>query len=120
LIDIIERRRDEREAGSYTAYLFDSGLDKILKKLGEECAETLIAAKNLAAVRVAAAPADGAVAGESEKRGELVGEIGDLLYHLAVMMVAQGIGADDVAALLRGRMAKTGNLKTGKNIDRNT
>ena len=60
------------QEGSYTCYLFDKGLDKILKKVGEECAETIIAAKN----------------GRQE---ETVGEISDLIYHLTVMMAQQNI-----------------------------
>ena len=63
---------DQPQEGSYTCYLFDKGLDKILKKVGEECAETIIAAKN----------------GRQE---ETVGEISDLIYHLTVMMAQQNI-----------------------------
>jgi len=98
----IAARRAEKEEGSYTAYLFEKGLDKILKKVGEESAETIIAAKNLKA-------ADAADAGE--RRAELVGEIGDLLYHLEVMMAELGVGADEVEGVLRARMEKQGNLK---------
>ena len=64
---VIVQRRAQPQAGSYTCYLFEKGLDKILKKVGEECAETIIAAKN----------------GE---KAELVGEINDIFYHLLVMM----------------------------------
>jgi phosphoribosyl-ATP pyrophosphohydrolase len=129
LYEIVEGRRAEREEGSYTAYLFDSGIDKILKKLGEECSETIIAAKNLTAANVAAnvaageneaaSPAQGAVRLETE-RAEMLGEIGDLLYHLTVLMAETGIRAEEVDALLRGRMAKTGNLKQSRQTDRNT
>ena len=63
---ILERKANQQE-GSYTCYLFEKGLDKILKKVGEECSETIIAAKN----------------GE---RQETVGEISDLIFHLFVMM----------------------------------
>jgi len=99
LYEIVLRRREEKEEGSYMAYLFDKGLDKILKKVGEESAETIIAAKNLAA-------APGAQA-----REDLIGEIGDLLYHLEVMMAELGVGADEVEGVLRARMEKQGNLK---------
>ena len=79
--------------GSYTCYLFEKGLDKILKKVGEESAETIIAAKN----------------GVPE---ETVGEISDLIYHLLVMMAEQGIALEDVLAELDRRSGKIGNLKT--------
>lgn len=64
---VIAEREEERPEGAYTTYLFDSGIDKILKKLGEESAEVLIAAKN----------------GDNE---ELTGETGDLLFHLLVLL----------------------------------
>ena len=79
LYKVIEDRRDHPQEGSYTCYLFDKGLDKILKKVGEECAETIIAAKN----------------GNKE---EAVGEISDLFYHILVMMVNEGIPLTDVTA----------------------
>jgi phosphoribosyl-ATP pyrophosphohydrolase/phosphoribosyl-AMP cyclohydrolase len=77
LYDLIESRKHERPAGSYTTYLFDKGLDKILKKLGEESAETIIAAKN-------------------EDPKQLVAEVADLLYHLLVLLVARDVNLDDV------------------------
>jgi phosphoribosyl-ATP pyrophosphohydrolase/phosphoribosyl-AMP cyclohydrolase len=145
LYEIVETRRAEREEGSYTAYLFDSGIDKILKKLGEECSETIIAAKNLTAANAAGAgnaeaassagspdskentaagfaanPGQGADQHMETARAEMLGEIGDLLYHLTVLMAETGIRAEEVAALLRGRMAKTGNLKQSRQTDRNT
>ncbi len=89
---VIEQRRGEPLEGSYTCYLFEKGLDKILKKLGEESAETIIAAKN----------------GEKE---ELVGEINDLLYHLLVMMNVCGVSLSEVEAECRRRAQKIGNLK---------
>lgn len=93
LYKVIETRRAEPQEGSYTCYLFDKGLDKILKKVGEECAETIIAAKN----------------GDKE---ETVGEIADLFYHVLVMMVNEGIPLTDVTAELDRRSQKIGNLKT--------
>lgn len=93
LYKVIEDRRDNPQEGSYTCYLFDKGLDKILKKVGEECAETIIAAKN----------------GNKE---ETVGEIADLFYHVLVMMVNEGIPLTDVTAELDRRGQKIGNLKT--------
>ena len=88
---ILERKADQPE-GSYTAYLFAQGLDKILKKCGEECAEVIIAAKN----------------GE---RRELTGEIGDLLYHLLVLMAETGVPLHELYGLLEERRKKIGNLK---------
>ena len=95
---VLDRQANPQE-GSYTCYLFDKGLDKILKKVGEECAETIIAAKN-------DVPAD------------TVGEISDLLYHLMVMMVEKSIPLDDVLAELDRRAQKIGNLKQIKQVDK--
>ena len=92
LYKVIEDRRANPQEGSYTCYLFDRGLDKILKKVGEECAETIIAAKN-------------------GKKEETVGEIADLFYHVLVMMVNEGIPLTDVTAELDKRGQKIGNLK---------
>ena len=92
LYQVVCSRKTQPQEGSYTCYLFDKGLDKILKKVGEECAETIIAAKN----------------GVQE---DTVGEISDLLYHLTVLMVQQGIPLEAVLAELDRRSAKIGNLK---------
>ena len=97
---ILERKANKQE-GSYTCYLFEKGLDKILKKVGEECSETIIAAKN----------------GNKE---ETVGEISDLIFHLFVMMANEGIAVEDVMAELDKRSNKTGNLKTFHQVDKNT
>lgn len=101
LYKVIEARRAEPQEGSYTCYLFEKGLDKILKKVGEECAETIIAAKN----------------GNKE---ETVGEIADLFYHVLVMMVNEGIPLTDVTAELDRRSQKIGNLKTFHVSDHNS
>lgn len=95
---ILDRRANPRE-GSYTCYLFEKGLDKILKKVGEECAETIIAAKN----------------GVS---ADTVGEVSDLIYHLMVMMAEKEIPLDDVLAELDRRAQKIGNLKQIKQVDK--
>jgi len=71
-------------AGAYTTYLFEKGLDKILKKVGEESAETIIAAKN-------------------EDTASLVAEVSDLLYHLVVLLVERGVPLADVASELARR-----------------
>ena len=94
-------RRDHPVEKSYTHYLFEQGIDKILKKVGEESAETIIAAKN----------------GNNE---ETIGEIADLTYHLLVMMAQQGITPDDIKALLEQRHGKAGNLKQFKTVDKIT
>lgn len=99
--DTIIDRRDHPVEKSYTHYLFTQGIDKILKKVGEETAETIIAAKN----------------GCKE---DTVGEIADLTYHLLVMMAQQNITPDDVQAVLEERHGKAGNLKTFKSVDKNT
>jgi phosphoribosyl-ATP pyrophosphohydrolase/phosphoribosyl-AMP cyclohydrolase len=77
LYALIQSRKRERPDGSYTTYLFDKGLDKILKKVGEESAETIIAAKN-------------------DDPKQLVAEVADLLYHLLVLLVARDANLDDV------------------------
>ncbi len=92
LYQVVEGRKAQPQEGSYTCYLFEKGLDKILKKVGEECAETIIAAKN----------------GVQE---DTVGEISDLLYHLTVMMVEQNIPLQAVLDELDRRSLKIGNLK---------
>lgn len=92
LYEVILSRRENRQEGSYTCYLFDKGLDKILKKCGEECSEVIIAAKN----------------GIQE---ETVGEICDLCYHLLVLMAEQGIPLEKVGEELERRRQKIGNLK---------
>lgn len=101
LYQVILNRRAEPQEGSYTCYLFEKGLDKILKKVGEECAETIIAAKN-------------------GKQEETVGEISDLIYHLLVMMASQDIPLDAVLSELSRRSEKIGNLKQLKQVDRET
>ncbi|MGN0517221.1 MAG: phosphoribosyl-ATP diphosphatase [Acutalibacteraceae bacterium] len=101
LYDTIVERRNNPQEGSYTCYLFDKGIDKILKKCGEECSETIIAAKN----------------GDN---AETVLEISDLIYHLMVMMVNQNIQLDEVLAELDKRSNKTGNLKKFHQVDKNT
>lgn len=101
LYETVEGRRQEKQEGSYTCYLFEKGLDKILKKCGEECSEVIIAAKN----------------GDN---AETVLEISDLLYHLTVLMVNEGVQLDDVRAELDRRHGRTGNLKTFHQVDKNT
>ena len=107
MYEIIERRRVEQEEGSYTAFLFNEGLDKILKKLGEEATETIIAAKSLEAIRNA-----GNNNIEVEKAKEaLEGEAGDVLYHLVVLLDYLGIEVGELEDLMRERMKVRRNLK---------
>ncbi|MGE0132019.1 MAG: bifunctional phosphoribosyl-AMP cyclohydrolase/phosphoribosyl-ATP diphosphatase HisIE [Blastocatellales bacterium] len=100
LFKLIQERKDQRPEGSYTSYLFNSGLDKILKKVGEESAETIIAAKN---------------ASESEGRKQLSAEISDLLYHLLVLMVEREVSLQDISAELSVRAGKPANPKYSPN-----
>ncbi|EHN59765.1 phosphoribosyl-ATP diphosphatase [Oenococcus kitaharae] len=87
----ILKRKQAPKAGSYTDYLFDKGLDKILKKVGEESTEVIVAAKN-------------------PKRDELIYETADLLYHLTVLLVEKQVSMDDIKAELakrEGLLSKT-------------
>lgn len=84
LYRMLEDRKTQRPEGSYTTYLFEKGLDKILKKVGEECTEVIIAAK-------------------AEDKQETVYEIADLIYHLMVLMVESGISPEEVLAELASR-----------------
>ena len=101
LYETVLSRKSEKAEGSYTCYLFEQGLDKILKKCGEECSETIIAAKN----------------GDPK---ETVLELSDLLYHLTVLMVNENIPLEPVEAELARRSQKQGNLKTFHQVDKNT
>ena len=84
LMELIEGRRTEKKEGSYTTYLFEKGLDKILKKVGEESTEVIIAAK-------------------AEDKAETIYEISDLVYHVMVLMIQMGISLDDIKAELASR-----------------
>lgn len=87
LFALVESRKKEKPEGSYTTYLFSQGLDKILKKVGEESAETIIAAKN-------------------DDRSSLVKESSDLLYHLLVLLVERGVRLEEVGEELSARGKK--------------
>jgi phosphoribosyl-AMP cyclohydrolase / phosphoribosyl-ATP pyrophosphohydrolase len=91
LYAVIEQRKEQRPEGSYTTYLFNSGLDKILKKVGEEATETIVAAKN----------AD----------GTLVPETADLLYHLIVLLVERGVTLEEILRELKERRTTTKSQK---------
>ena len=84
LYKLIEGRKTEKKEGSYTTYLFEKGLDKILKKIGEESTEVIIAAK-------------------AQDKKETIYEIADLCYHVMVLMIEAGISLDDIKAELASR-----------------
>jgi len=93
LYSVIEKRKELRPEGSYTTYLFNSGLDKILKKVGEEATETIIAAKN------------------DDRR--LASETADLIYHLIVLLVERGVKLDEITReLMERRKASKGTKST--------
>ena len=106
--EVIESRKGANEEGSYTCYLFNSGLDKILKKVGEECTETVIAAKNLKN------------GGGDKEREELVGEVADLFYHLQVMLCDVGLSIDDVLREHEKRNLVVNNKKQFKTVNKNS
>ena len=84
LLELIKGRKTEKKEGSYTTYLFEKGLDKILKKIGEECTEVIIAAK-------------------AEDKKETIYEIADLCYHVMVLMIEAGISLEDIHKELASR-----------------
>ena len=84
LYNLLLQRKEEKPQGSYTTYLFEKGLDKILKKVGEECTEVIIA-------------------GKAEDKKETVYEIADLAYHVLVLMAQMGITVEDVQKELASR-----------------
>ena len=88
LYALIEQRKEQRPEGSYTTYLFNTGLDKILKKVGEEATETIVAAKNADSRR-------------------LISETGDLLYHLLVLLVERGVTLNEIRCELKERRKAT-------------
>lgn len=84
LMKLIEGRKSEKKEGSYTTYLFEKGIDKILKKVGEECTEVIIAAK-------------------ADDKKETIYEISDLAYHVMVLMIEMGISLEDIHNELKSR-----------------
>ena len=92
LYDIISDRKINPKQGSYTNYLFEKGLDKILKKVGEEATETIIAAKN-------------------NDKNEVIYELSDLLYHISVLLSEKQITWYNVFEELKKRELKESNLK---------
>ena len=84
LYDLLVGRKTDKPEGSYTTYLFEKGIDKILKKVGEECTEVIIA-------------------GKADDKAETVYEIADLAYHIMVLMVEMGITVEDIKKELASR-----------------
>lgn len=101
LYNVIKDRKENPQEGSYTCYLFDKGINKILKKIGEESAETIIAAKE-------------------DNKEEIINEICDLIYHLMVMAVEKEVELDLIFTELDKRSQKIGNLKTMKVVDKDS
>ena len=95
LMKLIEGRKTNPKEGSYTTYLFEKGIDKILKKVGEECTEVIIA-------------------GKGGDRAEAIFEIADLTYHVMVMMTEMGISIDEVRAELASRHVVDKKIKQEK------
>ena len=98
LMKLIEGRKTDKKEGSYTTYLFEKGLDKILKKVGEECTEVIIAAK-------------------ANDRAETIYEISDLVYHTMVLMIQQGISLEDIHRELASRHVIDHKVKQEKMTD---
>jgi len=84
LLELIRGRKIEKKEGSYTTYLFEKGIDKILKKVGEECTEVIIA-------------------GKANDKAETIYEISDLVYHVMVLMIEMGISNEDILRELASR-----------------
>ncbi len=101
LYDTIVSRKENPQEGSYTNYLLEKGIDKILRKCGEESAEVIIAAK-------------------SGDTNEVIYEISDLLYHMMVLMVKMEIPVEALFQELDKRSQKTGNLKQFHVTDKNS
>lgn len=95
LMKLIEGRKTNPKEGSYTTYLFEKGIDKILKKVGEECTEVIIA-------------------GKGGDKAEAIFEIADLTYHIMVMMTEMGISLDEVRAELASRHVVDKKIKQEK------
>ncbi|MBR6332500.1 MAG: bifunctional phosphoribosyl-AMP cyclohydrolase/phosphoribosyl-ATP diphosphatase HisIE [Dehalococcoidales bacterium] len=98
LYDLLVDRKEKKPEGSYTSYLFDKGLDKILKKVGEECTEVIIA-------------------GKAEDKKETVYELADLAYHALVLMVQMDIPLSDVQKELASRHIIDHKVKQEKMTD---
>ena len=109
---ILERKNqpEETDSGkSYTRYLFNEGINKILKKIGEESAELIIAAKDTSAG-----------SGAEDSGALVVEEVADLFYHVLIMLAELNIPLSDVETEFEKRVSKAGNLKELKTVDKNS
>ncbi len=97
LVKTIEGRKLDPKEGSYTTYLFEKGIDKILKKVGEECTEVIIA-------------------GKADDKAEAIYEISDLMYHVLVLMIEMGISVDDIMKELSSRHVIDKKIKQEKMV----
>ena len=97
LMEMLAGRKESPKEGSYTSYLFEKGLDKILKKVGEECTEVIISAKD-------------------NDRANTIYELGDLMYHAMVLMLEMGITLDDIKQEMAGRHVIDRKVKQEKMI----
>ena len=97
LMEMLVGRKAEKKEGSYTTYLFEKGIDKILKKVGEECTEVIIA-------------------GKADDKRETVYEIADLTYHIMVLMIEMGISLDDIRTELASRHVIDKKIKQEKMV----
>ncbi|EOA3902869.1 phosphoribosyl-ATP diphosphatase [Bacillus cytotoxicus] len=98
LFETIENRKQSPLQGSYTNYLLTKGEDKILKKIGEECTEVVIAAKN-------------------DNKEEIIKEMVDVLYHCFVLLVAKNISLEEIEKEVREREGKVSKTEERKEID---
>lgn len=94
--EILARKQAPKE-GSYTSYLFEKGVDKILKKVGEEATEVVIAAKN--------------------EQAELISETSDLLYHLLVLLVGKDVSLEAIEQEMAGRIGKKSRIHDRKTVE---
>ena len=97
LMEMLAGRKETPKEGSYTSYLFEKGLDKILKKVGEECTEVIISAKD-------------------QDRANTIYELGDLMYHAMVLMLEMGITLEDIKKEMAGRHVIDRKVKQEKMI----
>lgn len=92
LYNVILSRKENKQEGSYTTYLFEKGVNKILKKVGEECTEVIVSCKD-------------------DNKEDQINEICDLTYHMLVLMAEKGITIEEVAQELGNRRKKINNFK---------
>ena len=97
LYEMLKDRKEKKPEGSYTTYLFEKGIDKILKKVGEECTEVIIA-------------------GKADDKAETIYEISDLMYHVLVLMIEMGISVDDIMNELKSRHVIDKKIKQEKMV----